>query len=140
MAAVARVFRGCRFLMSPAGAAAAGGKKPVAAAAGAQVTKADATAAQVTKADATAAKVNRGIMKPLPVSDALRKFAGGAPEVSRPGAVKLIWAHIKAQGLQNPANKKEINCDEKLKSLFGGRDKIGMMEISKLLSPHFVKN
>ncbi|KAF0910459.1 hypothetical protein E2562_002920 [Oryza meyeriana var. granulata] len=39
-------------------------------------------------------------MQPVLVSDALRRFAGGAPEISRAGAVKLIWAHIKANGLQ----------------------------------------
>jgi hypothetical protein len=44
-------------------------------------------------------KVNGSISKPMPVSDALRRFAG-ADEVSRSGAVKLIWAHIKAKGLQ----------------------------------------
>ncbi|KAJ1277713.1 hypothetical protein BS78_04G024800 [Paspalum vaginatum] len=128
MAAVARVFRGSRFLMSPAGGVAAG------------VKKAAAAAAQVTKADATAAKEKRGILKPVPVSDALSRFAGGAPEIARPAAVKLIWDHIKANGLQNPANKREIICDGVLKSLFGERDKVGMMEIAKLLSPHFLKN
>jgi len=128
MAAVARVFRGSRFLMSPApGAAAAAGAKK-------------AAAPQVTKADATAAKEKRGILKPVPVSEEMRRFAGGKPEVARSEAVKLIWAHIKANGLQNPAKKTEINCDATLKSLFGGRDKIGMLEISKLLNPHFLKN
>ncbi|TVU33539.1 hypothetical protein EJB05_25363 [Eragrostis curvula] len=129
MAAVARVFRGCRFLMSPAGPAAAGAKKPVAAAAG----------VQAAKVEAPKPKVNSGITKPVPVSDALRRFAG-ADHVSRAGAVKLVWAHIKAKGLQNPAKKTEINCDEKLKTIFGERDKIGMLEISKLLNPHFIKN
>ncbi|KAL5200316.1 hypothetical protein ABZP36_021519 [Zizania latifolia] len=125
-AAAARVFRGCRFLMSPA---AAGGKKPAAA------------AAKATKTDAAEAKPKpkRGIMQPLPVSDALRQFAGGTPEISRAIAIKLIWSHIKANGLQNPANKTEINCDDKLKSIFAGRDKVGMMEIARLLSPHFIK-
>uniref|UniRef100_A0A0E0CEY0 DM2 domain-containing protein n=1 Tax=Oryza meridionalis TaxID=40149 RepID=A0A0E0CEY0_9ORYZ len=122
-AAAARVFRGCRFLM-----AAAGGKRP-----------ASAAGAKVTKTEAAQAKEKRGIMQPVPVSDALSRFAGGAPEMSRAGAVKLIWNHIKANGLQNPANKREINCDDKLKSLFAGKDKVGMMEIAKLLSPHFIK-
>jgi len=88
MAAVARVFRGSRFLMSPApGAAAAAGAKK-------------AAAPKVTKADATAAKEKRGIMKPVPVSEELSRFAGGAPELARSQVVKLIWAHIKANGLQ----------------------------------------
>lgn len=87
MAAVARVFRGSRFLMSPAaGAAAAGAKK--------------AAAPKVTKADATAAKEKRGIMKPVPVSEEMSRFAGGATELARPEAVKLVWAHIKANALQ----------------------------------------
>ena len=86
MAAVARVFRGSRFLMSPAPGAAAAAKK--------------AAAPQVTKADATAAKEKRGILKPVPVSEEMRRFAGGKPEVARSEAVKLIWAHIKANGLQ----------------------------------------
>ncbi|KAF0915355.1 hypothetical protein E2562_035846 [Oryza meyeriana var. granulata] len=114
MAAAARVFRGCRFLMSPA--VAAGGKRPVSA------------AATVTKTEDAEAKEKRGIMQPVPVSDALRRFAGGAPEISRAGAVKLIWAHTRPTASSsslacNPANKREINCDEKLKSLFAGRDK-----------------
>ncbi|KAL6001769.1 hypothetical protein ACLOJK_041747 [Asimina triloba] len=39
----------------------------------------------------------------------------------------------------NPANKKEICCDEKLKAIFGGKDRVDFLEISKLLSFHFVK-
>uniref|UniRef100_A0A0D9VBS3 DM2 domain-containing protein n=1 Tax=Leersia perrieri TaxID=77586 RepID=A0A0D9VBS3_9ORYZ len=124
-AAAARVFRGCRFLMSPAASSAAGGKRPASASAAAA-----AGVGKVTKADAAEAKEKRGIMRPVPVSDALRRFAG-VPEISRAGAVKLIWNHIKANGLQNPANKKEINCDEKLKVLFAGRDKIGSFSASK---------
>ncbi|ONL99630.1 hypothetical protein ZEAMMB73_Zm00001d029804 [Zea mays] len=41
--------------------------------------------------------------------------------------------------LENQAKKTDINCDATLKSLFGGRDKVGMLEISKLLSPDFPK-
>lgn len=41
--------------------------------------------------------------------------------------------------MQNPSNKREIKCDTKLKSIFDGRDKVGMFEISKLISPHFLK-
>nr|ACG24534.1 SWIb domain-containing protein [Zea mays] len=116
---MARVFRGSLLLMSPAAAAAAAGAK---------------------KAASTKPRAPAGITKPMPVSEAFRRFAGGAREVARSEAIKLVWAHIKAHGLQNPSNKTEINCDATLKSLFGGRDKIGMMEVSKLLSPHFLKN
>ncbi|KAF6158847.1 hypothetical protein GIB67_012490 [Kingdonia uniflora] len=199
---------------------------------------------------AAAPKAPTGIMKPCPISPALRKFLGGAPEASRTHAIKHIWVHIKDQKLQiivpiyivvvvmdgkrdlghlvivsfegikpladvvmaiaeedkelksveyvqlvlgvviwllfvlkemtrkeltvcvdgkqiididmyplnqtgvillleldyfivlvlrNPANKREIICDEKLKTIFAGKDKVGMMEISKLIGPHFIK-
>ncbi|KAL4561490.1 hypothetical protein LXL04_033656 [Taraxacum kok-saghyz] len=39
----------------------------------------------------------------------------------------------------NPTNKREIICDEKLKTIFEGRDRVGFLEIAKLLAPHFVK-
>ncbi|PWZ14005.1 hypothetical protein Zm00014a_005014 [Zea mays] len=42
-------------------------------------------------------------------------------------------------GLQNQDKKTDINCDATLRSLFGGRDKVGMLEISKLLSRDFPK-
>ena len=50
-------------------------------------------------ATATEKPKSSGIMKPLPVSPALRKFVG-APEISRPQATKKIWDHIKANQLQ----------------------------------------
>ncbi|BAF29865.1 Os12g0507500 [Oryza sativa Japonica Group] len=42
-------------------------------------------------------------------------------------------------GTQDPNNKKIIVCDEKLKKIFGGRDRVGFLEISGLLNPHFQK-
>ncbi|CAI0385131.1 unnamed protein product [Linum tenue] len=42
--------------------------------------------------------------------------------------------------MQNPANKKEIICDDKLKTIFAQKEKVGMLEIAKLLSPHFNKS
>ncbi|XP_020596468.1 protein TRI1-like [Phalaenopsis equestris] len=99
------------------------------------------TAAAKSQANAAApgSREPKGILKPLPVSAAMRKFIG-QPEISRAEAVKKVWDYIKLHQLQNPSNKKEIICDEKLKIIFEGKDKIGMMEIAKLLSPHFLKS
>ncbi|KAI4356175.1 hypothetical protein L6164_000219 [Bauhinia variegata] len=80
-----------------------------------------------------------GIMKATPVSPALGSFLG-VPEVSRAQAVKQVWSYIKEHNLQNPADKKEIECDEKLKTILDGRDKVGFLEIGKLLSIHFRKD
>jgi chromatin remodeling complex protein RSC6 len=41
--------------------------------------------------------------------------------------------------IQDPADKKVIVCDEKLKVLFAGRERVGFLEVAKLLNPHFVK-
>lgn len=80
-----------------------------------------------------------GIMKPKPISPELREFVGGAAELPRTEALKIIWAHIKGNNLQDPENKKIIVCDEKLKKIFGGRERVGFLEISGLLNPHFQK-
>jgi hypothetical protein len=41
-----------------------------------------------------------GIMKPKPISPELREFVGGAAELPRTEALKIIWAHIKGNNLQ----------------------------------------
>lgn len=42
----------------------------------------------------------RGIMKPRRVSPEMQAFLGGMSEIPRTQALKLIWAHIKANNLQ----------------------------------------
>ena len=98
-----------------------------------------AAAKAAVKKPAAPRTTNSGIQKVVPVSSELGDFLG-APQVSRTDAVKKVWAYIKLQNLQNPANKKEIFCDEKLKTIFEGKDKVGFTEIAKLLSNHFVKS
>ncbi|XP_068654756.1 protein TRI1-like [Aristolochia californica] len=78
----------------------------------------------------------RGIMKPRPVSAEMQALVG-VPEIPRTQALKQIWAYIKEHNLQDPENKKIIVCDEKLKKIFGGKDRVGFLEISGLLNPHF---
>ncbi|XP_055820891.1 protein TRI1-like [Solanum dulcamara] len=98
-------------------------------------------AAKTSAAIATVTKVRgrpTGILKPQPVSPALGSFLG-TKEASRADAVKKVWEYIKTQNLQNPANKREIHCDDKLKTIFDGKDKVGFLEIARLLTQHFHK-
>ncbi|CAI9764424.1 unnamed protein product [Fraxinus pennsylvanica] len=81
----------------------------------------------------------RGITKPRRVSPEMQAFLGGVTEIPRTQALKEIWAYIKQHDLQDPADKKVIICDEKLKQIFGGRDRVGFLEIAGLLNPHFLK-
>lgn len=79
-----------------------------------------------------------GITQPRPISPAMQKFLG-VSEIPRTKAIKKIWEYIKENNLQDPANKREIVCDENLKSIFGGRERVGFLEISGLMGPHFLK-
>ncbi|XP_057761540.1 upstream activation factor subunit UAF30-like [Arachis stenosperma] len=97
------------------------------------------TATKAAKKAPSRPRNNVGIQKVVPVSSELGSFLG-ASEVSRTHAVKRVWEYIKLQNLQNPSNKKEIFCDDKLKTIFDGKDKVGFTEIARLLATHFVKS
>ncbi|KAK1358955.1 Upstream activation factor subunit spp27 [Heracleum sosnowskyi] len=79
----------------------------------------------------------RGIMKPRPVSPEMQAVVG-VSEIPRTQALKLIWAYIKENNLQDPENKKIIICDEKLKKIFKGNERVGFLEVAGLISPHFL--
>jgi DNA topoisomerase-3 len=55
--------------------------------------------------------------------------------VSRPEVTKKLWDYIKAQGLQDPKDKRTILADDKLRAVFG-KDSVTMFEIAKLIGPH----
>ncbi|BAT93364.1 hypothetical protein LR48_Vigan05g004700 [Vigna angularis] len=80
----------------------------------------------------------RGIMKPRDFTPEMAALVG-AQQISRTQALKVIWAYIKANNLQDPEDKRTIICDEKLKKIFEERDRVGMLEVARLISPHFLK-
>lgn len=63
----------------------------------------------------------------------------GAAKVTRPQAVKKVWAYIKKHKLQDKKNKRMINADEKLKPLFDGKKAISMFVLAKCLSKNLKK-
>jgi len=79
-------------------------------------------------------KARGGFAKEYILSDALASVAG-VPTLSRPQVVKTLWDHIKANSLQNPGDKREILCDDKLKAVFGVA-KINMFAMNKLIGSH----
>ncbi|KAM5549532.1 hypothetical protein ABKV19_000784 [Rosa sericea] len=93
--------------------------------------------AAVSKQAPTTPREPRGIMKPRKVSPEMQALVG-VPEISRTQALKLIWAHIKANNLQDPENKRIIVCDDKLKKIFAGKDRVGFLEVAGLITPHFL--
>ncbi|MEN9413638.1 MAG: hypothetical protein RLZZ342_725 [Candidatus Parcubacteria bacterium] len=54
----------------------------------------------------------------------------------RSEVVKGLWAYIKKHGLQDEKNKRNINADEKLLKVFGGKKTVSMFEMTKLVSKH----
>ena len=78
---------------------------------------------------------NAAFMKAMNVSAALGAVIGSAP-APRTEVTKKIWAYIKKHNLQDPANKRMINADDKLKAIFGGKKQVSMFEMTKLVSAH----
>lgn len=73
-------------------------------------------------------------MKPMTISDDLAAVVGKGP-MPRSEVVKALWVYIKKNDLQNPANKRNILADDKLKPIFG-KDEVTMFEMTKLVSKH----
>jgi upstream activation factor subunit UAF30 len=90
----------------------------------------------VKKADKAAAKrtPNAAFMKALTPSPALAAVVGPKP-LPRTEVVKKIWEYIKKNNLQDAANKRMINADEKLKGVFG-KNQVSMFEMTKIISQH----
>lgn len=74
-------------------------------------------------------------MKPMNVSSELAAVVGQGP-MPRSEVVKKLWVYIKSKGLQDPQNKRNINADENLKKVFGGKSVVNMFEMTKLVSKH----
>jgi chromatin remodeling complex protein RSC6 len=85
-------------------------------------------------AKTTTRKPNAAFMKPMTPSATLAAVIG-AEAVPRTEVTKKIWEYIKKHDLQDPANKRNINADAKLKPLFG-KDQVSMFELTKILSGH----
>jgi len=52
--------------------------------------------------------------------------------LSRPQVVKKLWEYIKGNELQDPRDKRQIICDEKLQAVFN-QSKVNMFSMNKLL-------
>ena len=81
------------------------------------------------------AKANSAFMKPMNLSSELEEVVGKGP-MPRSEVVKALWVYIKKHNLQDPVNKRNINADDKLKVVFGGKGTVSMFEMTKLVSKH----
>jgi chromatin remodeling complex protein RSC6 len=117
---------------TPAAPAKKAAAKPAAKKAAAPVKAAAKPAAK--KAPA-ARKPNAAFMKAMTPSAALAAVVGAAA-LPRTEVTKKVWDYIKKFDLQDPANRRMINADDKLKAVFGGKAQVSMFEMTKLISDH----
>ncbi|WP_404424512.1 SWIB/MDM2 domain-containing protein [Nibricoccus sp. IMCC34717] len=72
-------------------------------------------------------------MKPVQPNAVLAAVVGSKP-LPRTELTKKLWDYIKKNGLQDKKVKTNINADDKLKAVFGGKKTVSMFEMTKLVS------
>lgn len=86
--------------------------------------------------------VQSGFLKPVPISDELRKFAGWEKDDlhSRVDVTKFICQYIKDKDLQNPDDRRQIIPDKDLKKILGlksTKDPLHYYNIQTHIKHHF---
>jgi upstream activation factor subunit UAF30 len=83
----------------------------------------------------SARKPSGAFMKPMQ-PDAVLAPVIGDKAMPRTEVTKKLWAYIKKNSLQDAKNKRNINADEKLAAVFGGKKQVSMFEMTKLVANH----
>ena len=96
--------------------------------------KAPAKKPAAKKAPAKKRTPNPAFMKPLTPSAALGAVVGSAP-LPRTEIVSKLWTYSKKHKLQDSANKRMVNADDKLKAIFG-KSQVSMFEMAGLIGKH----
>jgi len=87
------------------------------------------------KKPAAKRKPNAAFMKPMTPSSTLAAVVGNSP-MPRTEVTSKLWGYIKKNNLQDKANRRMINADDKLKDVFGGKKQVSMFEMTKLVAKH----
>jgi chromatin remodeling complex protein RSC6 len=80
-------------------------------------------------------KPNPALMKPVQPDEVLAPIVGSKP-IPRSEVTKKLWEYIKKNNLQDEKKKTQINADDALKAVFGGKKSVTMFEMTKLVSQH----
>lgn len=78
---------------------------------------------------------NAAFMKPMQPSEQLAPVVGSNP-LPRTEVTKKLWAYIKRKGLQDQKERRMINADDNLKAVFGGKMRVSMFDMTKLVNKH----
>src|SRR5215831_4018971 len=93
-----------------------------------QGTAKNTAAKQAAKKGTAQQTTQHGLMKPVQPSAELAAIVGSTP-LPRTEITKRLWAYIKAHGLQDAQNKRQIKADATLRSLFDGHAHGSMLEL-----------
>lgn len=74
-------------------------------------------------------------MKPVQPDEVLAPIVGSKP-IPRSEVTKKLWDYIKKNNLQDEKKRTQINADDALKAVFGGKKSVTMFEMTKLVSQH----
>lgn len=96
-----------------------------------------ATKSAAKKGGAAAGKraPNPAFMKAMTPSGELAAVVGNNP-MPRTEITKKVWEYIRKNNLQDQANKRQINADDNLRKVFGGKKSVSMFEMTKLVNQH----
>jgi upstream activation factor subunit UAF30 len=94
-----------------------------------------AKATKTTEKTATTRNAQGGLAKPVQPDAMLAAVVGNDP-LTRAALTKKVWDYVKKNNLQDPNDKRSIVADDKLKPVFGGKDKVSMFEMTKLVNQH----
>ena len=78
---------------------------------------------------------NPAFMKPMQPSAQLSTVVGGSP-MPRTEVTKKLWQYIKRKGLQDAKERRMINADDNLRPIFGGKSKVSMFDMTKMVNKH----
>lgn len=92
-------------------------------------------AKKVTTKKKSGRKPNAAFMAPKTPSAALAEIVGDKP-IPRTEVTKRVWEYVRRHSLQDKQNKRNINADDKLKAVFGGKKTVSMFEMTKLVNKH----
>jgi chromatin remodeling complex protein RSC6 len=87
-------------------------------------------AAKKTTVKQAKARTNSAFMVALQPSAELAEVVGSKP-LPRTKVISLIWDYVKKHGLQDTKDKRLINLDDTLKTIYGSKKQIHMTEVSQ---------
>ena len=80
-------------------------------------------------------KPNAAFMKPMQPDDKLSAIVGNKA-MPRSEITKKVWDYIKKHGLQDKKKRTQINADDNMRAVFGGKSQVRMFEMTKLVNQH----